>query len=440
MIQPFLILSEREARDAKSAVAEIDAALTSEEHFKKIVSGLPLTLVNGYRRTLTSQKQDIQATLESYEKAKMGDYADFIKRAGNDIGALLIVGRIIKGFSQKDLARRVGLKEQQVQRYEADRYRSITLSGYRRIAQALGIQLKVAMAEKLEPWFAAQPGLISEYSSEEIKKIIRHAKDNNWFDVPSSGEEEMDQQESLQRFVSDHLIKYGSPALLRTGLNVDDLSNDLLLVAWKARVTKIAEDIISTKNITYKEIDISWLPQLAKLSAEKDGPARARDLLLQHGVVLVAEPQIPGLKIDGAAFLVEGVPVIGMTLRRDTVDNFWYTLLHEAAHVVLHYRMGLAIGFYDDSDHSSLDEIEKEADDFASNLLIPEDIWKRSPARISKATEPIERLAKDLGIHPAIVYGRLQKERNNYAVFADKLGRGFVRQSLLIPQGEKQNA
>lgn len=439
MIQPFLILSERDAREAKNAIAEIDAALTSEEHFKKIVSGLPLTLVNGYRRTLTSQRQDIQSTLESYEKAKTGDYSDFIKRAGNDIGALLIVARIIKGFSQKDLARRVGLKEQQIQRYEADRYRSITLSGYRRIAQALGVHLKVTIADKLEPWFAVQPGLISEYSSEEVKKIIRHAKEYRWFDASSQDEEENDQQESLQRLVSDHLIKYGSPALLRTGLNANDLSNDLLLVAWKARVTKVAEDIISTRNIVYKEMDISWLPQLAKLSVEPDGPARARDLLLEHGIILVAEPQIQGLKIDGAAFLVEGIPIIGMTLRRDTIDNFWYTLLHEAAHVAIHYRMGLAIGFYDDNDHSSLDEIEKEADDFASNLLIPEDIWKRSPARISKTIEPIEKLAKDLGIHPAIIYGRLQKERNNYTIFTDKLGRGSVRQTLLS-QGAKENA
>lgn len=428
MIQPFLILNERDAREARSSITEIDAALTSEEQFKKIVAGLPLILVNGYRRALTTQRQDIQATLESYEKAKSGDYSDFIKRAGNDIGALLIVARVIKGFSQKDLARLVGLKEQQIQRYEADRYRSITLSGFRRIAQALGVQLKGTFSE-VEP-------LISKYSSVEIKKIVSHAKENNWFEALSSDSEGEDQQEPIQRFISDHLIRYGSPALLRTGLNVDDLSDDLLLVAWKARVTKIAENIISSHSLSYKESDISWLPQLAKLSPETDGPIKARELLLQHGIVLITEPQIPGLKIDGAAFLVEGIPVIGMTLRRDTVDNFWYTLLHEAAHIVLHYRMGLAIGFYDDSTHTSLDDIEREADEFASNLLIPEDVWKRSPARISKTAEPIEKLAKSLGIHPAIIYGRIRKERNNYALFADRVGSGEIRKHL-ISQGEK---
>src|SRR5690606_34585521 len=97
------------------------------------------------------------------------------------------------------------------------------------------------------------------------------------------------------------------------------------------------------------------------------------------------------------------------------------------------------VGFYDDSEHSSLDKIEQEADDFASNLLVPDEVWKRSPARISKTTEPIEKLAKDLGIHSAIIYGRLRKERNNYAIFTDKIGQGTVRNKLLY-QGEKEHA
>lgn len=433
MIQPFLILNDREAREARNAVTEIETALSSEEHFKRIVSGLPLTLVNGYRRALVTQKEDIQNTLNSYEKAKAGDYSDYIKKAGNDLGALLIIARIIKNYSQKDLARRVGLKEQQIQRHEADRYRSITLAGFRRIAQALGVQLKGHI-----DWLTAQPDLVSDYDPQDIKKIIKHAKQHDWFDEADTETDDA-HQETLHRLFRDHLIRYGSPALLRTGLNVQDLSNDLLLVAWKARITKIAEKIIATNKISYNEIDISWLPQLAKLSVDENGPARARDLLLQHGIVLVAEPQIPGLQLDGAAFLVEGVPVIGMTLRRDTIDNFWYTLHHEVAHVILHYRMGLSVGFYDDSDHNCIDGIEKEADDFASNLLIPDEIWKRSPARLSKTAEPIERLAKDLEIHPAIIFGRLQKERDNWTVFADRIGRNTIRKSLLT-QGVKESA
>jgi HTH-type transcriptional regulator/antitoxin HigA len=116
-----------------------------------------------------------------------------------------------------------------------------------------------------------------------------------------------------------------------------------------------------------------------------------------------------------------------MTLLRDALDNFWYTLLHEIGHVILHYRTGLAAGFFDDVESASVDEMEAEADKFASNMLIPEQLWHRSPARISRSTAPMEKLASQLGISPAIVFGRIRFERKNFALFSDKIGRGTVR-------------
>ncbi|MFC7663065.1 ImmA/IrrE family metallo-endopeptidase [Methylorubrum suomiense] len=154
-------------------------------------------------------------------------------------------------------------------------------------------------------------------------------------------------------------------------------------------------------------------------------------MLLTKGIVLVAERQIPGMRVDGAAFLVDGIPVIGLTLRRDTIDNFWFTLLHEVGHALLHYRSGLNVGFFDDVERPSLEEVELEANEFASNLLIPEEKWKRSPARISKSTGPIEKFAREMNINSAIVFGRIQKERNNYTIFSDLLGKGTVRNQLI---------
>jgi len=66
----------------------------------------------------------------------------------------------------------------------------------------------------------------------------------------------------------------------------------------------VAEKIITTTNwMEYRPLDISWLLDLVKMSESDDGPVRARDFLLSKGIVLVAEPQIPGMKVDGAAFL-----------------------------------------------------------------------------------------------------------------------------------------
>jgi HTH-type transcriptional regulator/antitoxin HigA len=140
--------------------------------------------------------------------------------------------------------------------------------------------------------------------------------------------------------------------------------------------------------------------------------------------------------VDGAAFLIDGNPVIGLTLRRDTLDGFWFSLLHEVAHVVLHYRTGLASGFFDSFEPHAVDELEDEANAFASNLLIPDEQWRRSPARIAKSPEPIEAFARQLGVHPAIVFGRIRMERDNYTLFSNKIGQGQVRKRLLPPNKE----
>ena len=176
---------------------------------------------------------------------------------------------------------------------------------------------------------------------------------------------------------------------------------------------------------------MAWLSQLVKLSVLDDGPARAKEMLAEQGIILVIEPQIAGMRVDGAAFLINEHPVIGLTLRLDAVDNFWFTLMHEMGHVVLHYRTGLASGFFDDFEHLEIDEMEEEANRFAQNMLIPDAVWNKSSARIAKTTEPVKQLAKQLGIAPAIIFGRLRMERQNYKIFSDKIGRGRVRKQLL---------
>jgi HTH-type transcriptional regulator/antitoxin HigA len=284
----------------------------------------------------------------------------------------MIAARITKRLSQKDLARKLGLREQQIQRYEADRYKSITLANYQKVADILGAQLSVNIeAHKKERTLS-----YGAPSGEDLAKVLQHARANGWVDV---NEPEESAASQLVRYVVDHVLRHGTPSLLRTGLDVVDHAGDWTLLSWKAQVTlswkaqvtRAAERIIAERKPVYRPIDVSWLTELVRLSRLDDGPARARDALLGHGVVLVIEPHITGMGMDGAAFLVEGVPVIGMTLLRDAVDNFWFTLLHEIAHVVLHYRTGLSAGFFDDVTSTEVDELEGEANAFAGNLLIP---------------------------------------------------------------------
>jgi HTH-type transcriptional regulator/antitoxin HigA len=430
MVTTALIATERQARETEAELAELDVALSSEQTLKAIVSGLPHEVVEGVRRSLATERRELGDALEAYERTKAGDVDSLKRRAGSDPGALLVAARIVRRLSQKDLARKLGMPEQQIQRYEAERYKSISLQRYQKVARALGARLSVDIEPRNEEWDVSY----GAPSSAELSKVLRHARANGWLE---GGEPDEKASSQLNRYVADHVLRHGTPSLLRTGLNVIDHAGDWVLLSWKAQVTRVAEQIIEERRPVYRPMNVSWLVDLVRLSRLDDGPVRARDLLLDHGIVVVVEPHIVGMKVDGAAFLVDGVPVIGMTLLRDAVDNFWFTLIHEIAHVVLHYRTGLAAGFFDDMtlpDHAisaDVAEMEQEANDFASNLLIPKEVWTRSPARIARSSEPVEKLAQQLGIHPAIVFGKIRMERNDFSQFSNKIGRGVVRAQLM---------
>lgn len=427
-VYPSAIIStDRQARELEAEIDRISHALSSEQTLKAIIDGLPDVAIDGIRRSLATEKAELCKKLEAYRQAQRGQVELMKEQAGDDLGDLLIVARIAQNWTQKDLARKLGLPEQAVQRWESERYRSINLAGYMKVARALSVNLS---AQFLPPQVARWLPPF-DLNAAEAQKILKHAREHGWLDAePDSDKKSI---KRIIRYVSEHVGRHGTPSLLRTGINVKDHSEDWVLLSWKAQVTRRAERIIDSERLTYRPLDLSWLKDLAKLSLLEYGPVEAQKLLREHAIVLVIERNIPGMEVDGAAFLVDGVPVIGLTLRRDALDNFWFTLLHEVAHVVLHYRTGLASGFFDDVENVDVDEFEEEANRFASNLLVPEELWSRSPARIAKSSPPIENLAKQLNIAPAIIYGRIRFERKNYTIFSDKIGRGSVRK-LFFPE------
>ncbi|MFX4982766.1 hypothetical protein ABTB81_19385, partial [Acinetobacter baumannii] len=93
------------------------------------------------------------------------------------------------------------------------------------------------------------------------------------------------------------------PSLLRTGLNVKDQPEDLALLSWKAHITRKAERIINDEKPAYRPLELSWLKELAQLSGRENGPVLAQAHLKAHGILLVVERNIPGMEVDGAAFL-----------------------------------------------------------------------------------------------------------------------------------------
>jgi len=426
-----IILNEREARRARVSLARANDVLSAKGTLNSARDGVPPDIVQMHQKAVASSRNALSSMLEIYDRVRTGDFGDVVSNWESEPGIVLIVARIARNFSQADLASKLGMREQQIQRYEAERYRSISLQNFRRVAAALGVKLTASIGSEFQAWVSQltvpeQPSI----SEHQLLTIIAHAKKYRWFEVPGAEDE---QRRAIIDFIRESHARFGSPGLLRTGLKSLDLKDDALLAAWRARILNRAERTVDETQSAFDPYDISWLTELVRLSKYDDGPVRAVELAAQKGIALVAEAQLTGLKLDGAAFLSGGVPVIGITLRHDRIDNFWFTLLHECGHVYLHYQSGLAAGFFDeDLESEKTDELELEADHFASSLLIPPEQWRTSPARISKSVPPIEQFAREIGIHPAIVFGRLRKERKDYRIFSDRVGTGKVRHQLLV--------
>jgi HTH-type transcriptional regulator / antitoxin HigA len=128
--------------------------------------------------------------------------------------------------------------------------------------------------------------------------------------------------------------------------------------------------------------------------------------LMDVGVHFVVVPHLQKTYLDGATFWLNDRPVIAMTLRYDRIDYFWFTLMHEIAHVWLEHE-GC---FLDDIKNIEDTPIEREADNKAADWLVSQDVlagFLTSNRRLSK--EAISEFARSQNIHPGIIVGRLQK-------------------------------
>jgi HTH-type transcriptional regulator/antitoxin HigA len=203
----------------------------------------------------------------------------------------------------------------------------------------------------------------------------------------------------------------------------------VLADASEARVAPYAPGVVTPR----------FLRQLAQLSWSENGPLLAREYLSKHGIVLVSVPQLPRTYLDGAAVRRrDGTPVIGLTLRDDRLDTFWFCLLHELAHVGLHMETRGDAAFIDDLKLRDLevgqqDPGELQADEWAEEALIPREMWETSAARQRPTTATVADLARTLQIHPAIIAGRIRHERHNYHLLPGLVGNGEVRRQLGLP-------
>lgn len=204
-------------------------------------------------------------------------------------------------------------------------------------------------------------------------------------------------------------------------------TNPYALMAWCWQALIVANENPPSVKYERGTITQEFMRHIAGLSLYEDGPALAKRILAERGIAMSIVGHLPGTHLDGAAlWSARGYPVIGLTLRFDRIDNFWFCLLHELAHVGLHID-GAKYGFVDDLRIKSADANEEEADEWARESLIPRSFWDESEARYEPTGANVMRLASRVGVHSAIVAGRVRYEYGNYRMLSQFVGNGEVR-------------
>ncbi len=198
-------------------------------------------------------------------------------------------------------------------------------------------------------------------------------------------------------------------------------------LAWLYRVKQIARDMLVA---TYSpEAVKSAVVKLRSLTAVPENVERVPRILTECGIRFVLVESLTSAKIDGVCFwLNDNSPVIGMSLRFDRIDNFWFVLRHECEHVMrLHGRTAAMLDAELEGDRAGtgpdVAEEERIANEAAQEFCVPSGLLDAFIARKAPffSEKDIIGFARIIKVHPGILAGQLQRKTRRYDRFRDHL-------------------
>ena len=136
-----MIKNERQYKITRAQAVRFSNALEGLRQRPNNGDSLHPLIAKAQEDALCSQLADLESELSEYEALKAGEFQLDSLKVVADLPSILIKARIAQGLSQKELAERVGLKEQQIQRYEATDYASANLARIMEVASAFDVEI-----------------------------------------------------------------------------------------------------------------------------------------------------------------------------------------------------------------------------------------------------------------------------------------------------------
>ena len=338
-----------------------------------------------------------------------------------------------RGWSQRDLAFILGVPEQGL---------NLILSGKRGIsadmARALGdafdvhpdlfanLQKDYAMAQAKQP----KPD-VALLGKMHVSYPVREMVNRGWL---IKGNAELLEQQLVRFFEVPNPadIPYMPHAAKKSRYEERNIPPAQL--AWLFRVRQIAKSIAAPK---YSEKALrDAIAEMKRLTINPEDTRHVPKLLMDAGVRFVVVEKLPNSKIDGVCFWLDNdSPVIGMSVQRDTIDNFWFVVRHETEHVLQKHGRKAEIV---DTDVQAQEGSESEEERIANAAAVEFCVTDRFNSFMTRKhpfyyERDVLSFAGIIQRHPGIVIGQMQRKLNNYAYLARYLAkvRAFVLPSAI---------
>ena len=310
-----------------------------------------------------------------------------------------------RGMRQKEFSKRMGMTEKHI---------SHLINGEVRLTPDVALRLELVLGIPAKVWnnlesiyqdkvvrAIAENDLVADI---ELAKCIPYKEmvAYSWVEPTNDVKEKV---YMLRRFFEvAKLEALGSLripgiAFRRSGISE---SSDYALAAW-AQKARIEARSIDTERINLKRLD-GLIPEIREMTTRNPEVfcPQLTQLLAACGIAVVFLPHVGGSFLHGASFYDGDHIVMGLTVRGRYADKFWFSLFHELCHILKGHIADPSV---------TTEEQEYEADAFARDVLIPNDMYQDFVESQSFGKDSIMDFSKKAGIDPGIVVGRLQKEK-----------------------------
>jgi HTH-type transcriptional regulator/antitoxin HigA len=340
-----------------------------------------------------------------------------------------------RGWTQRDLGFILGAPEQSVNQIILGK-RGISSEMAKALAHAFGVSPEffanlqkaydLSRAREPDPSVKRRARLQSSYP---VREMIRRG----WLEDTDAALLEL----QMARFfeVADcNDIPHMPHAAKKT--HYDDIPPAQL--AWLFRVRQIARSVTAPPYSAKALRDA--LGRLQRLTLGPEEAHHVPRILMECGVRFIVVENLPGAKIDGVCLWLKNSPVIGISLRFDRMDNFWFVVRHEIEHVLR--KHGQTTEIIDDLEGEragtgpNVSEAERAANAAASDFCVPRAEMEVFIARKSPffSERDVLEFAHRIGVHPALVVGQIRNHLQRWDYLSRHLAkiRSFVIAGAIV--------